>query len=486
MVNAPFGDGTDAEKLGYWHDFLTGDNGNKQNGKYADAMEGDGVYLIERYNAATGKTEYWVGESLDTLTLLFTYNSFNTLGTGALITQAGIYGGKNWSPGIDADFTCTLGIGSTLEAALGVAGKTVQVNVTGDRSSDGSTEYCEISVSEFTAGNTANIEITPNSDYTVKTVKINGRTVEFDWNETEGKLLYAIDRYCLTTLNIEIITEKIVKVNIDAKITTRQHAIVSSINGKAFTLTDGFAGVYTGTVTSDGRIQVSNVTLGTYTLKIAGYFDKQVEVTETGMADVTVEYDMFTDNSGQTNLTNQNSTTEKITWKDGNITKNIEITTKDKFGDVYAKAHFDCNFNLTGGPMRSTIYLDFSNGKKARIDLEITKNWGNGHLQATPWDSFYGSWATKYELSAEELKTIKDNGYFDFALERKGADVAIYINDKKCFTYNLNTDKKADDTFDYSNAQACLNIQHCQDQERSNQFGFTLDIRESAPAADGE
>ena len=58
MVNAPFGDGTDAEKLGYWHDFLTGDNGNKQNGKYADAMEGDGVYLIERYNAATGKTEY--------------------------------------------------------------------------------------------------------------------------------------------------------------------------------------------------------------------------------------------------------------------------------------------------------------------------------------------------------------------------------------------------------------------------------------------
>ena len=84
------------------------------------------------------------------------------------------------------------------------------------------------------------------------------------------------------------------------------------------------------------------------------------------------------------------------------------------------------------------------------------------------------------------MKTIKDNGYFDFALERKGADVAIYINDKKCFTYNLNTDKKADDTFDYSNAQACLNIQHCQDQERSNQFGFTLDIRESAPAADGE
>lgn len=476
----------DAEKLGYWHDFLTGSVGNLQNGKYANAMVGDGVYLIERYNAATGKTEYWVGEDLESIVLLFTYNSFNTLGTGALITSAGIYGGENWSPGIDADFTCTLGIGSTLEAALGVAGKTVQVNVTGDRSSDGSTEYCEISVSEFTAGNTANIEITPNSDYTVKTVKINGRTVEFDWNETEGKLLYAIDRYCLTTLNIEIITEKIVKADIDAKITTRQHAIVSSINGKAFTLTDGLAGVYNGTVTADGRIQVSKVTLGTYTLKIAGYFDKQVEVTETGMADVTVEYDMFTDNSGQTNLTNQNSTTEKITWKDGNITKNIEITTKDKFGDVYAKAHFDCNFNLTGGPMRSTIYLDFSNDKKARIDLEITKNWGNGHLQATPWDSFYGSWATKYELSAEELKTIKDNGYFDFALERKGADVAIYINDKKCFTYNLNTDKKADDTFDYSNAQACLNIQHCQDQERSNQFGFTLDIRESAPAADGE
>ncbi len=483
MVSNPW---EDAEKLGYWHDFLTGSPGNLQNGKYANAMVGDGVYLIERYNAATGETEYWVGEDLESIVLLFTYNSFNTLGTGALITSAGIYGGNNWSPGIDADFTCTLGIGSTLEAALGVAGKPVTVNVKGDKSEDNATTYCTVYVSEFTAGKAAKIEITPTDDYSVKSVKINGKVVEFKWNEQEKKLLYTVDKYYLTTLDIEITVEEIAKANIDAKITTRQHAIISSINGKAFTLTDGLAGVYNGTVTADGRIQVSNVTLGTYTLKIAGYIDKQVTVTENGMADVTVEYDMFTDNSGQTNLTNQNSTTEKIKWKDGNITKNIEITTKDKFGDVYAKAHFDCNFNLTGGPMRSTIYLDFSNGKKARIDLEITQNWGNGHLQATPWDSFYGSWATKYELSADELKTIKDNGYFDFALERKGADVAIYINDKKCFTYNLNTDKKADDTFDYANAQACLNIQHCQDQERSNQFGFTLDIRESAPAADGE
>ncbi len=483
MVSNPW---EDAEKLGYWHDFLTGSAGNLQNGKYANAMVGDGVYLIERYNAATGKTEYWVGEDLESIVLLFTYNSFNTLGTGALITQAGIYGGKNWSPGIDADFTCTLGIGSTLEAALGVAGKPVTVNVKGDKSEDNATTYCTVYVSEFTAGNAANIEITPTDDYSVKSVKINGKVVEFKWNEQEKKLLYTVDKYYLTTLDIEITVEEVAKADIDAKITAQQHAIVSSINGKAFTLTDGLTGVYTGTVTSDGRIQVSNVMLGTYTLKIAGYFDKQVEVTETGMADVTVEYDMFTDNSGQTNLTNQNSTTEKIKWKDGNITKNIEITTKDKFGDVYAKVRFDCNFNLTGGPMRSTIYLDFSNGKKARIDLEITQNWGKGHLQATPWDSFYGSWATKYELSADELKTIKDNGYFDFALERKGADVAIYINDKKCFTYNLNTDKKADDTFDYSNAQACLNIQHCQDKERSSNYGFTLDIRESAPAADGE
>ena len=89
MVNDAW---NDAEKLGYWHDFLTGSAGNLQNGKYANAMVGDGVYLIERYNAATGKTEYWVGEDLESIVLLFTYNSFNTLGTGALITSAGIYG----------------------------------------------------------------------------------------------------------------------------------------------------------------------------------------------------------------------------------------------------------------------------------------------------------------------------------------------------------------------------------------------------------
>lgn len=483
MVNTPW---KDAEKLGYWHDFLTGSAGNLQNGKYANAMVGDGVYLIERYNAATGKTEYWVGEDLESIVLLFTYNSFNTLGTGALITSAGIYGGNNWSPGIDADFTCTLGIGSTLEAALGVAGKPVTVNVKGDKSEDNATTYCTVYVSEFTAGNAANIEITPTDDYSVKSVKINGKVVEFKWNEQEKKLLYTVDKYYLTTLDIEITVEEIAKANINAKITARQHAIISSINGKAFTLTDGLAGVYNGTVTADGRIQVSNVMLGTYTLKIAGYIDKQVEVTETGMANVTVEYDMFTDNSGQTNLTNQNSTTEKIKWKDGNITKNIEITTKDKFGDVWAKARFDCNFALTNGDMRSTILLDFSNGKKARIDLNITKNWSSGCLQSTEWDSFFGGWGTKYTFSAEELKTIKDNGYFDFALERKGADVAIYINGKKCFSYNLNTDKKAGDTFDYANAQAALNIQHCQDQERSNNHGFTLDVRESAPEADGE
>ena len=215
MVNDAW---NDAEKLGYWHDFLTGSAGNLQNGKYANAMVGDGVYLIERYNAATGKTEYWVGEDLESIVLLFTYNSFNTLGTGALITSAGIYGGKNWSPGIDADFTCTLGIGSTLEAALGVAGKPVTVNVKGDKSEDNATTYCTVYVSEFTAGNAANIEITPTDDYSVKSVKINGKVVEFKWNEQEKKLLYTVDKYYLTTLDIEITVEEIAKANINAKL----------------------------------------------------------------------------------------------------------------------------------------------------------------------------------------------------------------------------------------------------------------------------
>lgn len=480
MVSNPW---NDAERLGYWHDFLTGSAGNLQNGKYANAMVGDGVYLIERYNATTGKTEYWVGEDLESIVLLFTYNSFNTLGTGALITSAGIYGGNNWSPGIDADFTCTLGIGSTLEAALGVAGKPVTVNVKGDKSADGETTYCTVNVSEFTAGNAANIEITPTDDYSVKSVKINGKVVEFKWNEQEKKLLYTVDKYYLTTLDIEITVEEVAKANIDAKITARQHAIVSSINGKAFTLTDGLAGVYTGTITSDGRIQVSNVMLGTYTLKIAGYIDKQVTVTESGMADVTVEYDMFTDNSGQTNLANQNSTTEKITWKDGNITKNIEITTKQKYNNVYAKAHFD-PFNLTGGDTRLTINLQFEGGKSARIDLNITTNYGEGKVQTTEWCSFFADnkWSNKAMLSAEELNYIKTNGV-DFTLVRNGAEVLIYINDVLKFNYTLTVK----DGFDYATKPAALNIQYCQDQEHSNRFGFTLDIRESAPeVADGE
>ena len=451
-------------------------------------MVGDGVYLIERYNAATGKTEYWVGEDLESIVLLFTYNSFNTLGTGALITSAGIYGGNNWSPGIDADFTCTLGIGSTLEAALGVAGKPVTVNVKGDKSEDNATTYCTVYVSEFTAGNAANIEITPTDNYSVKSVKINGKVVEFKWNEQEKKLLYTVDKYYLTTLDIEITVEEIAKADIDAKITTRQHAIVSSINGKAFTLTDGLAGVYNGTVTADGRIQVSNVTLGTYTLKIAGYFDKQVEVTETGMADVTVEYDMFTDTNGQTNLTNQNSTTEKIKWKDGAITNNINITTKDKFDDVWAKAHFDPfplgHFDgVNNNDTRMTINLDFGDGKRARIDLNINENYNSGLVQTTEWCSFFADskWQNKATLTADELTDIKNNGV-DFILERKGATVNIYINGSLKFTYTL-TEK---DGFDYANKKAGLNIQYCQDRERSSNYGFTLDVRESAPAADGE
>ncbi len=480
MVSNPW---EDAEKLGYWHDFLTGSPGNLQNGKYANAMVGDGVYLIERYNAATGKTEYWVGEDLESIVLLFTYNSFNTLGTGALITSAGIYGGNKWSPGIDADFTCTLGIGSTLEAALGVAGKPVTVNVKGDKSEDNATTYCTVYVSEFTAGNAANIEITPTDNYSVKSVKINGKVVEFKWNEQEKKLLYTVDKYYLTTLDIEITVEEIAKADIDAKITTRQHAIVSSISGKAFTLTDGLAGVYTGTITSDGRIQVSNVMLGTYTLKIAGYIDKQVTVTESGMADVTVEYDMFTDNSGQTNLANQNPTTEKITWKDGNITKNIDITTKQKYNNVYAKAHFD-PFNLTGGDTRLTINLQFEGGKSARIDLNITTNYGEGKVQSTGWDTFFGGWDDNKgtRLTADELNFIKTNGV-DFTLVRNGAEVLIYINDVLKCNYTLTVK----DGFDYATKPAALNIQYCQDQEHSNRFGFTLDIRESAPeVADGE
>ncbi|MDE6401012.1 MAG: hypothetical protein K2L54_00185, partial [Clostridiales bacterium] len=218
MVDSPWGD---AEKLGYWSDFLHGTAGDLQNGKYADAMVGDGVYLIERYNATTGKTEYWAGEDLQTLTLVFTYNSFNTLGTGALITTAGIYGGKNWSGGVDANFDCTIGIGSTLEAALGVAGKTVAVNVTGDKSEDGSVTYCTVNVPEFTAGNTALIEITPSADYNIKSVKINNKAVNFEYDEVENKLHLSIDRFCYTTLDIQITAEEVVKVNVNATITAK-------------------------------------------------------------------------------------------------------------------------------------------------------------------------------------------------------------------------------------------------------------------------
>lgn len=457
-------------------DFLYGQEGNLQNGKYADALVGSGLYFIERYNASTGQLELYLGESLDTIVLFkaFTY-SWTSLGANALITAAGISGGSKWSQGYDADFTCTLGIGSTLEEALGVAGKTVAVNVTGDKSADGATTYCTVNVSEFTAGNTANIEITPTADYSVKTVKINGRAVSFDWNEQEQKLLYAIDRYCLTTLDIEIIAEKIVRVDVNAQITAKQQAIISSINGRAFTLTDGLSGIYTGNITADGKLQISDVIVGQYTLKIAGYFDKQVEVTQNGMADVTVEYIFLTDN-GKADLTNMNDPTKKITWKD--TSGNIECNTVDRFTDVYAKAHFD-PFELNGDKdNRISLHLKYENGKSARIDFDIAAKYASCALQSTDWDTYFDSWNTKKEWKSGDalLESIKTNGV-DITLIRNGSHVFIYVNDVLGFDYEL-TVKGG---FDYASKPAGLNIQYCQDIERDTKHGFTLDVREAFP-----
>ena len=115
--------------------------------------------------------------------------------------------------------------------------------------------------------------------------------------------------------------------------------------------------------------------------------------------------------------------------------------------------------------------------------MNINENYKSGLVQTTEWCSFFADskWQNKATLTADELTDIKNNGV-DFILERKGATVNIYINGSLKFTYTL-TEK---DGFDYANKKAGLNIQYCQDRERSSNYGFTLDVRESAPAADGE
>lgn len=105
-------------------------------------------------------------------------------------------------------------------------------------------------------------------------------------------------------------------------------------------------------------------------------------------------------------------------------------------------------------------------------------------MQSTGWDTFFGGWDDNKgtRLTADELNFIKTNGV-DFTLVRNGAEVLIYINDVLKCNYTLTVK----DGFDYATKPAALNIQYCQDQEHSNRFGFTLDIRESAPeVADGE
>ena len=216
--------------------------------EYGEALVGDGFWLVLKYENETGYLHNYVGTSAEDMKYVRSWGltesgGFDLPANGKL-TAFGVGKQSTWGNDVSFDVNFSnVRYGATLGEALGL---TQDVTLT----SDSAYEHGSVAVSGKPYGDVA-LTFTPDTDYALASVKVNGESKDFDGNTI------VLEDYAGTTVKVEAVFELITELeSVDVTIPSNV-----SMNGMELTLTKGGTDTVTATV-SEGKFTLQNVTIG--------------------------------------------------------------------------------------------------------------------------------------------------------------------------------------------------------------------------------
>ncbi len=420
------GNGTDDGNLEQWVcDF--GWNGDERT---QAMLNGTGVLFAFGYNAETGDVEVYIGMDVMSMEKAMTISSFG-IGAGKKIEKFGFGNWLNWGSSLLSHTYGNVRYGATLTEALGID----KVGVTIDENIENGT----VTIDNATPapGDVVTITVTPDEDYVLKALIVNGKSVSVDG---EGKYSFEVlGEYTVTAEFIKAgvtIDENIENgtVTIDKPDATLGDEVVLTITpaagyvlgklvvdgqqvnlGESNTYTFTVSGehivtaefaelvevdlivkgsklgvqtllpqgtqvsfkgtTYTYTVGADGRITGEAIPEGTYTVVVNGYLEQQISY-DGALVEIVLGSDVF---DLFKNWDGESHDFSHVNDEDGYITmtqgKTLNVVTKDSYEKAAASLLVK-ESNSTNSQHRQGIVLRFEDGKYVFITaLTNGTNW---------------------------------------------------------------------------------------------------------------
>ena len=287
----------------------------------------------------------------------------------------------------------------------------------------GTVENGSVTASKTTAvyGEEITLTVTPDSGYRVKTVTVNGNVLQ----ASNGVYKF----YAATVNEVSAEFEQIVYGSVNAAFTGNKHGVTGNSIADGATVKLVGPKEYTATVT-DGKITVSQIEAGTYTVKVEGYLDGTIVIAEGAAYEtaIALEYDMFTTYGWfdvHQDFSHQNDANSYVTIKDSN---GLNFVTKNEYDQVAVSLTVGkdiCDGERTGVMMTFGNKMLWFTVKKTNESITFEwfgdENWGNPML-VPDICGFEGNALTEADMETWNNNTMK------IAIVRNGKNFYIFVN----------------------------------------------------------
>ncbi len=282
------------------------------------------------------------------------------------------------------------------------------------------------------------LEITPDSNYRLKQLTVNG--VVITGNKTEYSFFPIAGE---NTVVAEF--EQILYGSVNAEITGKKHGVTGNSIADGTTVKLVGSTEYTVTVT-DGKIALNQIEAGTYEVKLDGYLDGTLTIAKGAAYEtaIVLEYN-FLKGTGwyddQQDLTHMNDADAYVTLKEGAKDDKIHVSTVKEYDQVAITVTFGKDMrggnNLVGptliyGDKFLTVTVQATN--KAFEICGYGSYWGMGSIAPDEWKSVQ---MTDEEWAAYENNTLK------LTLVKSGNTAYLFVGDTLRLTNEVGTDQKA-------------------------------------------
>lgn len=423
--------------FGWGEDFCKPFTTNVDANKYSKALFGDGLYVVLRYNSATGVMETYFGDKDYNVAYLRDWNDAqHRFPANGKVTSLGFRDNLDWGGTAVTVTVEGLRYGRTLPEALGVAGKTI--TVTGD----GEKENGAIHVPATQCGNDVTITLAPANGYKVASFTVNGEAVAV--SELVGGRVYTIRNYTGAALTVDATFEQTVNSSVDAAISGKKLGSDVSLAGKTVTLSGNGSSDVTATVNGDGRLVIASIATGTWTLKVEGYYSVTITVAEDAAYDTAIVLDCdtfyagyhvgddWTGYYGDPNKIDKSHVNDADPYFTVNSTDFYQYT-NDTYTDVIAS--FTVNSGMTDN--NPTMGLVFDGNKAVMLRIENMKgkykvqwigdtNWLETSINGN-WD--FGAGEEFYNPISSALQEKYESTGLKLSLLRKGDKVYAFVDD---------------------------------------------------------